>query len=215
MGTAEGEDALKLQISCPREPRGEIRIAEELEAFNEAKDARLVEAFEKYAPILLEELWNLTPKKTGETAQSWEVFYDVAPMRLWMTNSNQPLATYLSMGTVDHWVEPLGLHAEGGQMGGWPQALHWVVGGIDFFSKGHMVSGIMGLNMEQDAVLNTSDALDALIDEALDLAWDDAFERGGGESAKSIGGEGEGAEGGESDLGGDYGGGDEGGEGED
>lgn len=45
--------------------------------------------------------------------------------------SDVDYAVFLEFGTNAHWIEPVNA-----------QALHWKVGGEDFFSKGHMVKGI-------------------------------------------------------------------------
>jgi hypothetical protein len=190
---------MKMDIRVPREPTGEIRIAEELTAYRECLLQRVEEALDNYSVILLDRLYDLTPQRTGETARSWEVFHSGA-WQIFITNSNEPVATFLSEGTVGHWVEPVVA-----------RALHWVEGGIDFFSKGHMVTGIDPLFIEWNALESTREELIQLMDEAESLAFDDAFERGLNVTASETGG-GEESGGGESD---DSGMGDVGGEGGD
>ena len=153
-----------LDIRVPKEPKGEIRVAEQIEAYNEALKIRISEAFDEYSVILLDELYDVTPKDTTKTASSWEVFHQ-DPWKIWITNSNQPLADYLSEGTTAHWVEPVTA-----------KALHWIgPGGISYFSKGHMVTGVDPYFMEWNALRNTEQALDYLMDDAIDKAFDDAF----------------------------------------
>jgi hypothetical protein len=109
---------------------------------------------------------------------------------LFITNSNEPVATFLSEGTITHWVEPVTA-----------QALHWTEGGVDFFSKGHMVSGITPHFIEWNALRDTEDDLIALLDEAESEAFDDAFERNINVSSPQTGDSG-GLGGAESDEGG-------------
>lgn len=142
----------------------EIKVAEELEAYQEALQGRIQEALDEYSVILLDMLYDLTPQQTGETARSWEVFHS-GVWEMFITNANEPVATFLSEGTLAHWVEPVVA-----------KALHWVEGGISFFSKGHMVTGITPMFIEERALAATNDDLIALIDKAEDLAFDDAFE---------------------------------------
>jgi hypothetical protein len=191
---------MKMEITIPREPSGEIRIAEEVEAYSDALKTRIQEALDKYSIILLDRLADLTPiGETGETARSWEVFHS-GVWELFITNSNEPVSTFLSEGTVGHWVEPVNA-----------LALHWTVGGIDFFSKGHMVTGIKPLFIEWNALQDTQDDLLNLLDEAESQAFDDAFEKGVGVSSPQTGDSGGGSLGGaESD---EEGSGDMGGEG--
>jgi hypothetical protein len=180
----EGVKTVKMSITVPREPSGEIRIAEELEAYNEALKVRISEALDKYSVILLDRLADLTPiGETGETARSWEVFHS-GVWEIFITNSNEPVSTFLSEGTIAHWVAPVTA-----------QALHWTEGGVDFFSKGHMVTGITPLFIEWNALRDTEDDLIALLDEAESEAFDDAFERGVNVQVPQTG-----------DLGGDVGG---------
>lgn len=158
---------VNLEISAPKEPKGEIRLAEQMEAYNAALTTRIDEAFDAYSVILLDRLADLTPiGETGETAQSWEVFHS-GVWQLFITNSNQPISTFLSEGTMAHWVEPVTA-----------KALHWIgPDGGSYFSKGHMVSGIKPLFIEWNALQQTSDALDELMEKAESQAFDDAFER--------------------------------------
>jgi hypothetical protein len=53
-------------------------------------------------------------------------------------------ADYIEFGTMSHWVEPTN-----------KQALHWKIKGEDFFSKGHMVSGIKVGTPEQPFIYKT------------------------------------------------------------
>ena len=156
-----------MEIRAPREPSGEIRIAEELQSYTETLKVRIDEALDDYAVILLDRLYDLTPKETGETAESWEVFHSNT-WEIFITNSNEPVATFLSQGTIGHWVEPV-----------IAKALRWIgPEGVAFFSKGHMVSGITPLFIEWNALESTREDLNQLLDQAEDLAFTDAFETG-------------------------------------
>jgi hypothetical protein len=48
-------------------------------------------------------------------------------------NTWEPIMGYLNFGTRTHWIEPVNA-----------QALHWEEFGQHYFSKGHIVSGILG-----------------------------------------------------------------------
>jgi len=190
----EGDSSVKMEIGAPHEPSGEIRIAEEFEAYNEALKARIQEALDKYSVILLDRLADLTPVETGETARSWEVFHS-SPWELFITNSNEPVATFLSEGTVAHWVEPVNA-----------KALHWTVDGVSFFSKGHMVTGITPHDIEWNALQDTQGDLNQLLEDAESEAWDDAFERNVNVPPSQTGGDGGDLGGSDSDEGWDEGG---------
>ena len=71
---------------------------------------------------------------TGMMANSVDIFHDgkdrlVGNTASTVTGFPYPLA--IEKGTQSHWVAPVTF-----------SALHWVDGGTDYFSKGHMVSGI-------------------------------------------------------------------------
>jgi len=148
------------------EPRGIIKVDELIDEYREKMLENLMDALDQYAVILLDRLADLTPiGETGETAQAWEVFY--TEREIFITNANEPVATFLSEGTMGHWVEPV-----------LAKALHWIgPDGADWFSKGHMVRGITPRFIEWNALQDTADDLDTLIDAALDDAFEEVFER--------------------------------------
>jgi len=142
---------------------GGVGVEKQMKDFDDALKETIQDALDDYCEVLLKKLYEVTPKDTGETAASWEVI----PVAMWdffISNSNEPIATFLSEGTVDHWVAPVTA-----------KALHWTVGGVSYFSKGHMVRGIQAMHLEQLAMDWTQPALEQLMDEAESLAFDKAF----------------------------------------
>ena len=65
-----------------------------------------------------------------------------------------PLA--IEKGTVSHWIEPITY-----------DALHWVEGGTDYFSKGHMVSGINADPFVQASIDDTIYDIEQIVKDAL------------------------------------------------
>ncbi len=116
------------------------------------------EALNDAAQIIREQLYDATPKRTGETAEAW---YVVAADRdeYFITNDNNEIITYLTEGTSAHFVAPV-----------WAQALHWTDEGGEYFSAGHMVSGIVGIPIEEIALEAAEPELDMLWDQAEEQA---------------------------------------------
>lgn len=157
---------VRMGILEGREGRGVIKVDELIDEYREKMLDRISDALDQYSVILLDRLYDLTRKDTGETAESWEVFHS-DPMQIFITNSNEPVATFLSEGTMTHWVEPV-----------LAKALHWIgPDGASWFSKGHFVTGITAHFIEWNALQDTADDLDTLIDAALDDAFEEAFEK--------------------------------------
>lgn len=129
-----------------------------------ALDRNIQIAMEAAAEMLLGFLVSFTPVKTGETAGAWAVVPGEWH-EFYITNSNTPVIDYLTEGTSAHQILPI-----------IAKALHWIsdVGG-DAFSKGHFVSGIMPIPIE-DLALDELDAyLDQLFDAAEENAWNTGF----------------------------------------
>lgn len=85
----------------------------------------------------------------------------------WIGKFNEPLAKWFEMGTKRHWIEPKVKHPPGGRVEGrsteevehgdgtsiqHPSVLHWVSNGVNFFSKGHYVSGIKAFKTMATAI---------------------------------------------------------------
>jgi len=62
---------------------------------------------------------------------TWAFIVSGNTVTIFNTKYDNKLLWRLELGTTAHWVEPVNA-----------QALHWEENGEDFFSKGHMVSGI-------------------------------------------------------------------------
>lgn len=115
---------------------------------------------EYVAERIRQTLYELTPKRTGFTAEAWTVLH-VGSGEFFITNANEPIITFLSEGTVEHEIAPVRA-----------RALHWVdEAGIDRFSMGHRVLGIEPLNLEERALEENADLIDQIIDAAEDAAF--------------------------------------------
>jgi hypothetical protein len=145
-------------------------------AFSEALDSEVNAALGTAAEIIKQWLAFYTPGgkdymgpmsrrgSTGLTAASWEVVA-VDRDEYFITNTNEPIITYLIEGTAAHWIYPA-----------WAQALHWVdESGVDHFSKGHEVSGIVGTDIEGLAMEAAQPELDELFNAAIDAAERDVY----------------------------------------
>lgn len=111
------------------------------------------------AEAMRQRLYDITKKKTGETASAWTVLPG-APGEFMITNSNSPIIDYLTLGTAAHFVAPVTA-----------KALHWVDdSGQDRFSKGHWVSGIVGEDYEAEVLAEFDPIIETLIDASLDAA---------------------------------------------
>jgi hypothetical protein len=103
----------------------------------------------------------MTPKgETGITAASWIVVPTGSPGEFFITNTNEPIATYLTMGTSAHWVGPV-----------FARALHWVDETGDHFSMGHWVRGIIGYDFVTEVLDMLQPDIDADIAAAEEAAW--------------------------------------------
>jgi len=140
-------------------------LGDEFETYANAFEKYLQEGLASLVDMLLMFLYELTPKMTGETAASWTVI--PGEFGEWfITNSNEPIITYLTQGTLAHWVAPVAA-----------KALHWVdpLTGEDRFSKGHEVSGIYGVDIEGTALDAIDPFLEDVVETAEELAWNEAF----------------------------------------
>ena len=135
------------------------RLALELDVINEKLRDMLLYMLEQLTPVN-EAPADYTSEPRGLTRMSWTVLV-TGPGEFFITNSNEPVISYLTLGTGPHWVAPR-----------WAKVLHWIdpVTGQDRFSTGHEVSGIVGLDIEETAL----DWLDPYIDGFLDAALDAA-----------------------------------------
>lgn len=115
------------------------------------------------ADIILEKLVEFTPVRTGLTAASWQVVA-VDRGEYFITNSNEPVITFLTEGTAEHRVEPVSA-----------QALHWTDDSGEYFSKGHTVAGIVGTDIEGLAMNEAEPELDQLWDAAVDAAMQESY----------------------------------------
>ena len=95
--------------------------------------------------------------KTGMMSNSVDVTED-GDDRLVGNSAMSPLGfpypLAIEKGTVDHWVAPVTF-----------SVLHWVSGGTDYYSKGHMVSGIKADPFVQPSIDDTMDYIDSILNE--------------------------------------------------
>ena len=122
------------------------------------------DAMRQAAELVRDKLEEITPKLTGFTAASWVVI-SVGWGEFYITNSNEPVATFLSEGTAPHDIYPVSA-----------EALHWVDESGEHFAKHVYHPGTEGLNLEETALAETSDDVDRLIAEAEERAWDEAMQ---------------------------------------
>ena len=140
-------------------------LADQLDHYAEAFDRHLQEGLASVVDMLLQYLYDLTPKMTRETASSWTVI--PGDYGEWIiSNSNEPIITYLTEGTEPHWVEPVVA-----------KALHWIdpATGEDRFSMGHEVAGIYGVDIEGTALDAIDPFLEDVVETADELAAREAF----------------------------------------
>lgn len=94
---------------------------------------------------------------TGMMSNSVDVFSDGDDYLVGNTASSVdgfPYPLAIEKGTNAHWVAPITYNA-----------LHWVEGGEDRFSKGHMVSGIKADPFVQPSIDLTLADIDAILDD--------------------------------------------------
>jgi len=114
------------------------------------------------AEILRQWLEDNTPQRTGLTSISWVVIpLDIGEYVI--TNTNDPIATFLSGGTAPHEI--------------FGNPLHWVdfETGEDRFATHVHHPGTAPLNLEERALQETEAEIDALWDAAIDAAERESF----------------------------------------
>ena len=136
-----------------------VRADEELDLFDARVGEKLDEALRRGARYLAEVMKELTPKRTGETAESIGVTeayldYDVG--------SDSPVFNWLDQGTTGHGpIIPRNA-----------QALRWEEDGGEIFAKYVLfVSGIEALHIIDGAMELAEPGIQADIEMALDAAW--------------------------------------------
>jgi hypothetical protein len=143
-------------------------MAKSLERYGNSLAAEMDAAMEMIADEILKRLRQFTPvnerpgpasEPQGTTRDSWTVL-PVGRGEFFITNSNEPVITYITQGTAAHWVFPTVA-----------KTLHWIDdSGRDRFSKGHEVRGIIGIDIE-NLVMNEMDPyIESLMDMAIDAA---------------------------------------------
>lgn len=99
------------------------------------------------------------PGGTGATAAAWTVI-SLGMGDFYITNSNEPVITFITQGTAAHWVFPTVA-----------KALHWIdESGRDRFSMGHEVRGIIGVDIEGIVMQEMDPFIENLMDAAIDAA---------------------------------------------
>lgn len=124
-------------------------------ALNDEVNASLPQASE----IIRRWLQYFTPVgETEITAQSW-IVVAVDRDEYFITNTNEPIITWIIEGTAEHFVAPVTA-----------SALHWTDFSGEHFSKGHWVRGIVGTDIEGLAMDAADPELETLWDMAVDAA---------------------------------------------
>lgn len=139
-------------------------FADEVDAVRERLgkviDEKMVDVVEK----LRELLRDLTPKRTGFTAESWTVLH-VGEGEFFITNSNEPVITFLLEGTNPHDIprEPM-------PPGRW---LHWFddFGGEHFAKQVHH-PGTEAQPIIEEALAEIDDDIAEALATAVDEVWD-------------------------------------------
>jgi hypothetical protein len=135
-------------------------LRRDFENYTEKLPEELNIAMEACAERIKEILERITPKNTGLTAISWTVI----PMGMGefvITNDNEPIATFLSEGTVAHRIPSVGY-----------AKLHWVdEGGEDRFASWVWHPGTQPLYLEDSAMLEAEPFIEEMLDAAEDAAW--------------------------------------------
>lgn len=97
-------------------------------------------------------------KKTGMMANSVDITHDGDGVYLVGNTASSvdgfPYPLAIEQGTKAHWIAPVTFHA-----------LHWIQGGVDRFSNGHMVSGIKADPYVDYSINMTESAVEAIIDQ--------------------------------------------------
>lgn len=104
--------------------------------------------------------------KTGMMANSVDVMHDGDGVYLVgntaMSVDGFPYPLAIETGTRSHYVAPVTF-----------DALHWVKGGKDYYSKGHMVSGIKADPYVDNSIENLANAIDEIVNPIIDKVWSD------------------------------------------
>lgn len=97
-------------------------------------------------------------KKTGMMMNSVDITHDGDGVYLVGNTVSSvdgfPYPLAIEQGTKAHWISPVTFHA-----------LHWVEGGQDRFSKGHMVSGIEADPYVEDSINMTESSVEGIVNE--------------------------------------------------
>jgi hypothetical protein len=138
-------------------------LPDDLENWGNALMPNIYVAMDQLANELKEWLEYLTWKDSGLTAASWVVIpIDIG--QFFITNTNEPVITFITQGTAAHFVAPV-----------FAEALHWVDETGEHFSKGHWVSGIVGEDFESEALEAMEDRIEELLQAAFDATDRAAF----------------------------------------
>lgn len=134
-------------------------VEADMDVFDERISEKLDEALRRNAYYLAEVMKELTPKRTGETAES------IGVTEAWLeydVGSDSPVFNWLDQGTAGHGpIIPRNA-----------QALHWTDEGGEVFAKYVLfVSGIEPHNIIDGAMDLAEPAMQVDIEMALDAAW--------------------------------------------
>ena len=105
-------------------------------------------------------------KVTGMMMNSVDVMHDGDGVYLVGNTATSvdgfPYPLAIEEGTSSHWVAPVTF-----------SALHWTKGGTDYFSKGHMVSGIKADPFVDYSIQNLEDKIEEILNPLVNNVWRD------------------------------------------
>jgi hypothetical protein len=134
----------------------------QLEAFMERLAEQILAELKYWTPVY--HGYNPPKEPPGTTRESWTVIWE-GQDGFFITNSNEPVITYLTIGTAAHDVYPV-----------WARVLHWIdEAGQHHFAMHTHPKGIIGFDIEE-AVMRE---FDPIIEAGLDACIDAADREGG------------------------------------
>lgn len=136
--------------------------AQTMERLAERLPINLDIAMRAAAELLMEKLFEITPKKSTLTATSWVVI-PIDRGQYLIANTNDPIATFLSEGTAPHEI--------------FGNPLHWVdlETGEDRFAMHVHHPGTQPLYLEDSALLACEPEIQALEEAAIEAAERESF----------------------------------------
>jgi hypothetical protein len=126
--------------------------------FSTILDMEIYASLPYAADIILGHLIDYTPVRTGLTAASWQVIA-VDRDEYYITNTNEPIITFLIEGTAAHDIYPVQA-----------SMLHWEDDAGEHFAHSVHVQGILPTPIEELALDASTEELDQLWSAVVDTA---------------------------------------------